>query len=49
MPKNKLVEELLVSNFDESLHFYRDIVKFNVDFERPEDRLLTCLSMEANS
>ena len=38
MPKNKLVPELLVSNLDESLHFYRDIVKFNVDFERLEDR-----------
>jgi lactoylglutathione lyase len=38
MSNNKLVPELLVSNLDESLRFYRDIVKFKVDFERPEDR-----------
>jgi lactoylglutathione lyase len=38
MPNNLLVPELLVSNLDESLRFYRDIVNFKVDFERPEDR-----------
>ena len=38
MPDNKLVPELLVKDIDDSLHFYRDILEFKVDFERPEDR-----------
>lgn len=35
---NTLVPELLVSNLESSLNFYRDILGFNVEFERPEDR-----------
>ena len=38
MPDNKLVPELLVKDIGDSLHFYRDIIEFKVDFERPEDR-----------
>jgi lactoylglutathione lyase len=33
-----LVAELSVSNLDNSLHFYRDIVGFEVMFQRPENR-----------
>lgn len=38
MSENTLVPELSVSNLEKSLHFYRDIIGFRVDFERPEDR-----------
>jgi lactoylglutathione lyase len=38
MPVNKLVPELSVSNLDVSLGFYRDIIGFTVEFERPESR-----------
>ncbi len=38
MPDNRLVPELLVKDIDDSLHFYRDIIEFKVDYERPEDR-----------
>lgn len=38
MPQNNLVPELLVSNLESSLKFYRDILGFKVEFERPEDR-----------
>ncbi|MDP8219157.1 MAG: hypothetical protein P9M03_10575, partial [Candidatus Theseobacter exili] len=30
--------ELSVSNLNTSLHFYRDILGFKVEFERPENR-----------
>jgi lactoylglutathione lyase len=33
-----LVPELSVRNLDASLHFYRDVVGFEVMFERPENR-----------
>lgn len=33
-----LVPELSVANLDTSLHFYRDVVGFEVMFERPENR-----------
>lgn len=33
-----LVPELSVSNLDKSLHFYRDVVGFEVLFARPENR-----------
>ena len=35
---NSLVPELSVSNLDKSLHFYRDVVGFEVLFERSENR-----------
>jgi catechol 2,3-dioxygenase-like lactoylglutathione lyase family enzyme len=35
---NTLVPELSVSDFDKSLRFYRDVVGFEVVFERPENR-----------
>lgn len=35
-----LVPELSVSNLDNSLHFYRDIVGFEVMFQRPENRFV---------
>ncbi|MFT5225338.1 MAG: lactoylglutathione lyase [Polaribacter sp.] len=35
---NKLVPELLVSNLENSLHFYQVLKGFKVEFERPEDR-----------
>ena len=38
MPENRLVPELSVSDWDKSLRFYRDILGFKVEFERPEDR-----------
>ena len=38
MPDSKLVPELLVKELGESLHFYRDIIGFKVEFERQEDR-----------
>jgi lactoylglutathione lyase len=38
MPENRLVPELSVSDLNKSLHFYRDILGFKVEFERPEDR-----------
>ena len=38
MPQNKLVPELLVSNLENSLQFYRDILGFKVEYERPENR-----------
>lgn len=34
----RLVPELLCSDFDRSLAFYRDVVGFRVAFDRPEDR-----------
>ena len=40
MPDNKLVPELSVSNLEASLHFYRDVLGFKVEFERPEDRFV---------
>ena len=40
MPLNRLVPELSVSNLETSLHFYRDILGFEVEFERPEDRFV---------
>ena len=38
MPDNKLVPELSVSDLEQSLRFYRDILGFEIDFQRPEDR-----------
>jgi lactoylglutathione lyase len=38
MPQNSLVPELLVSNLENSLRFYRDILGFKVEYERPENR-----------
>ena len=35
---SKLVPELSVRNLDESLRFYRDVVDFEILFERPENR-----------
>lgn len=38
MPQNSLVPELLVSNLENSLKFYRGILGFKVEYERPENR-----------
>ena len=38
MSQNSLVPELLVSNLESSLRFYRDVLGFEVEFERPENR-----------
>jgi lactoylglutathione lyase len=38
MPQNNLVPEFLVSNLENSLRFYRDVLGFNVEYERPENR-----------
>ena len=38
MSMNTLVPELLVSNLENSLRFYRDVIGFKVEFERQEDR-----------
>ena len=35
---NTLVPELSVSNLERSLHFYRDILGFEILFSRPENR-----------
>jgi len=37
MPENGLVPELSVSNLKNSLRFYKDILGFTVDFDRPEN------------
>lgn len=34
----KLIPELLVTDIDESLHFWRDLIGFSVAYDRPEDR-----------
>jgi lactoylglutathione lyase len=34
----KLVPELICSDFDRSLHFYRGLLGFQVLYDRPEDR-----------
>jgi catechol 2,3-dioxygenase-like lactoylglutathione lyase family enzyme len=38
MPSNKLVPELLCSNFERSLQFYTDVLGFSVLYARPEER-----------
>ena len=38
MEFNKLYPELIVSNIDRSLHFYRDVLGFSVEYERPEEK-----------
>ena len=40
MAHNKLVPELSVSNLDQSLHFYKDILGFKVEYGRPEDKFV---------
>jgi lactoylglutathione lyase len=35
---NSLVPELLVSDLQQSLRFYRDTLGFRVEYERPEDK-----------
>ena len=35
---SKLIPELSVSNIDESLRFYRDIIGFNVEYSRPKEK-----------
>jgi catechol 2,3-dioxygenase-like lactoylglutathione lyase family enzyme len=37
---NPLVPELDVSNLERSLNFYRDVLGFQVVFERPEDKFV---------
>lgn len=39
-PMKSLVPELSVSDLDKSLHFYRDIIGFEVMFQRPENRFV---------
>lgn len=34
----KLVPELLVTDFARSLNFWRDLIGFFVEYDRPEDR-----------
>lgn len=38
MHHNTLVPEISVSNFEKSLWFYRDVIGFKVEYERPENR-----------
>lgn len=40
MPENGLVPELSVSNLEDSLGFYKDILGFKIDFERPENKFV---------
>ena len=40
MEFNKLVPELSVSNIDKSREFYINILHFNVEYERPEDKFM---------
>ena len=40
MPENRLVPELTVSNLENSLRFYKDILGFKIDFERPENKFV---------
>lgn len=39
-PQVRLVPELSVSDLEQSLRFYRDVIGFQVEFERPEDRFV---------
>lgn len=47
MQFNSLIPELSVSNFDNSIKFYRDIVGFSLEFERPENKF-AFLSIEGS-
>ncbi len=38
MKFNSLIPELIVSDFNRSLNFYRDLIGFEVRYERPEER-----------
>ena len=38
MKFSPLYPELLVSNIDKSLKFYRDVLKFKLEYERPEEK-----------
>lgn len=40
MSAYKLVPELSVSNLERSRHFYLNVLGFQVEFERPEDRFI---------
>lgn len=40
MNNPRLVPELSVSDLEQSLRFYRDLIGFQVEFERPEDRFV---------
>jgi len=35
---NKLIPELIVNNVEKSINFYKDILKFKLDYERKEDK-----------
>lgn len=38
MKFNALVPELSVSNFQKSLDFYMEVLKFKIEYERPQDK-----------
>jgi len=39
-PHRKIVPELSVSNLERSRHFYLEVLGFELQFERPEDRFI---------
>lgn len=48
MEFNKLIPELSVSNFDESLHFYTKILGFKIEYQREEPRKFAFLSYQGS-
>lgn len=44
---NALIPELIVSNFEKSLHFYTKILGFKIDYDRPEKKF-AMLSLEGS-
>lgn len=46
--KNTLIPELLVSDYQKSLHFYKGILGFEVDYDRPENKF-AMLSYEGSN
>lgn len=46
--KNTLIPELLVSDFEKSLHFYKNVLGFKVDYDRPENKF-AMLSYEGSN
>ncbi|WP_342824766.1 VOC family protein [Candidatus Lucifugimonas marina] len=38
MEFNSLIPELIVSDIERSIHFYRDVLGFTVEYERQEEK-----------
>ena len=40
MEFNSLIPELIVSDIERSIRFYRDLLGFKIDYERPEEKFI---------